>query len=259
MAKDKKDKAVRIDVEDGTPSGAPSGATEGTTDAKPAGDAPQGGKTEEELVAEAIARGEKAAEDELAQDASKLRKERDELQRKLASADEDIRAAKAKAQEATERQARLQADWDNYRKRTAAERLAERERATEHLVGDLLPVIDDLERAIDHAGDAGENPQLAQFVEGVSAVHAKLLSVLAKEGAEPIDPVGQPFDPLAHQAVGRVEDKDAYAETVAQVYQKGYRMGGKVIRSAMVTVTYGGPKRPADAGDAPGAGADGSK
>ena len=87
--------------------------------------------------------------------------------------------------------------------------------------------------------------QLKQFVEGIEAVHAKMVGVLAKEGVEVIDPVGEPFEPLSHQAVGRVEDKEAYDETVAQVYQKGYRMGQKVIRTAMVTVTFGGPKRPA--------------
>jgi hypothetical protein len=73
-----------------------------------------------------------------------------------------------------------------------------------------------------------------------------LQAVTIQEGVETIDPVGEPFDPLVHQAVGRVEDKDAFDETVAQVYLKGYRMGGKVIRAAMVTVTYGGPKRPVE-------------
>ena len=74
-----------------------------------------------------------------------------------------------------------------------------------------------------------------------------MVGVLSKEGVEEINPAGEPFNPLEHQAVGRREDKDAYDETVDQVYQKGYRMGKKVIRTAMVTVTYGGPKRPADA------------
>jgi molecular chaperone GrpE len=60
-------------------------------------------------------------------------------------------------------------------------------------------------------------------------------------------PLASRSNPLEHQAVGRREDKEAYDETVDQVYQKGYRMGKKVIRTAMVTVTYGGPKRPADA------------
>ena len=197
-------------------------------------------------VEAAIRAGEEAAERELAADAGKLREERDELQKKLSDVEDQIEAAKKEAADATDRMLRLQADWENYRRRTAAERLAEKERAAEKLVTNLLPVIDDLERAIEHAGATDENEQLKQFVDGVSAVHAKMLAVLAKEGVEPIDPAGEPFEPLSHQAVGRVEDKDAYDETVAQVYQKGYRMGERVIRTAMVTVTYGGPKRPAD-------------
>ena len=84
-----------------------------------------------------------------------------------------------------------------------------------------------------------------QFVDGVDAVHAKLLDVFAHEGVEPIDPKGEAFDPLEHQAVGRVEDASQYDETVNDVYQKGYRMADRILRSAMVTVTYGGEKRPA--------------
>ena len=149
------------------------------------------------------------------------------------------------AADATDRLVRLQADWDNYRRRTASERLAEKERAAEKLVLALLPVIDDMERAIEHSGSVEGDDQLKQFVDGIDAVHTKMVGVLAKEGVEVIDPAGEPFEPLAHQAVGRVEDKDAYDETVRDVYQKGYKMGDKVIRTAMVTVTYGGPKRPA--------------
>ena len=147
---------------------------------------------------------------------------------------------------------RLQADWDNYRRRTAQERLDERQRATEKLVVDLLPVIDDLERAIEHA-DNLTDPAAKQFVEGVSAVCNKLVSVLNKEGVEVVNPVGEAFDPLSHQAVSQIEDTQAYDETVAQVYQKGYRMGGKDIRTAMVVVTHGGPKRPAESEAADGA------
>ena len=200
-------------------------------------------------VEAAIRAGEEAAERELAADASKIREERDELQKKLSDVEDQIEAAKKEAADATERMLRLQADWENYRRRTATERIAEKERAAEGLVTNLLPVIDDIERAIEHAGATEDDAQLKQFVDGVSAVHAKMLGVLAKEGVEPIDPAGEAFDPLAHQAVGRVEDAEAFDETVAQVYQKGYRMGDKVIRTAMVTVTYGGPKRPAEQAD----------
>ena len=190
--------------------------------------------------------GEAAAAEDFKADASKVRAERDELQKQLEEAAADVEAAKKQAADASERLVRLQADWDNYRRRTAQERLDERERAAEKLVVNLLPVLDDMERASEHAAkNDADNESLMQFVDGVNAVHDKMLSVLAKEGVEVIDPVGEPFDPLIHQAVGREENKDAYDETVSQVYQKGYSMGGKVIRNAMVTVTFGGPKRPA--------------
>ena len=213
--------------------------------------------TEEEMVAEAIRRGEETAEAEIAADAQRAAQERDRLQNELDSVSDQIEAAKQQAAEANDRFLRLQADWDNYRRRTAQERLDERQRATEKLVVDLLPVIDDLERAIEHA-DNLIDPAAKQFVEGVSAVCNKLVSVLNKEGVEVVNPVGEAFDPLSHQAVSQIEDTEAYDETVAQVYQKGYRMGGKDIRTAMVVVTHGGPKRPVEPEAADGASADGT-
>ena len=211
--------------------------------------------TEEEMVAEAIRRGEETAEAEIAADAKRAAQERDRLQNELDSVSDQIESAKQQAAEANDRFLRLQADWDNYRRRTAQERLDERQRATEKLVVDLLPVIDDLERAIEHA-DNLTDPAAKQFVEGVDAICKKLVGVLNKEGVEVVNPVGEAFDPLSHQAVSQIEDTEAYDETVAQVYQKGYRMGGKDIRTAMVVVTHGGPKRPAESEAADGAAAD---
>jgi molecular chaperone GrpE len=141
--------------------------------------------------------------------------------------------------EAQDKFLRLQAEWDNYRKRTAAERLAERERATEKFIEKLLPVVDDLARAIDHA----ETSTKESFAEGIQAVAAKLSAVLDHEGVESIDPMGQPYDADLHQAVGTVEDSDVPCDTVVQVYQKGYCMGGRVVRPAMVAVSSGGPSR----------------
>ncbi len=177
----------------------------------------------------------------------------DKKSKKKAKADDevfslaDLEAARADAQAAKDRCLRLEAEWDNYRKRTARERESERARAAEALVTKLLPVVDDIERAIDHADKSQPEGEFAQFVDGVRAMHAKLVDVLAREGVEAINPVGQPFDMNEHQAVAHVEDADAYDETVRDVYQKGYRMGDRVIRTAMVTVTTGGPSRPADA------------
>jgi molecular chaperone GrpE len=150
--------------------------------------------------------------------------------------------AQAEADQFKDRLVRLQAEWDNFRKRTAAERDSERQRAAAKLVERLLPIIDDLERAIEHSSSASDD----SLKDGVFAVHSKLIDVLKKEGLATIDPVGEAFDANIHQAVGKVDDSSVHDETVTQVYQKGYQMGDKVLRSAMVVVSQGGPKRQAD-------------
>ena len=231
MSRKHENKAVRIDIEDG--------AAEVPSDA----DEAQAQSSEEELVAAAIAAGEAAAD-------ADFKAERDSLAERVAELEEKLARADEAAIDAADQKLRIQADWDNFRRRTAAERLAERQLATEKLVSNLLPVIDDMERAIAHATDAAAgDDNLQQFSDGVAAVRAKMLDILAHEGVEMIDPAGEPFDPLAHQAVGRVEDKETFDETVAEVYQKGYRMADKVIRPAMVTVAFGGPARPVEPED----------
>ncbi len=152
---------------------------------------------------------------------------------------EVLAAAEAEVKEWKDKYLRLHAEWDTYRRRTSEQREAEKARATEKLVTSLLPVIDDFERTISYANENGE----AGLLEGVQAVHTKLIEVLTKDGVEIIDPAGEAFDALESQAVATVEDDSVPDETVAEVYQRGYRMGKKVLRPAMVTVTTGGPKR----------------
>lgn len=202
--------------------------------------------TEEEMVEAAIRAGEEAANDDFKVKYEQVSAELAEVRAELDAVGEAKEAAEAKAADAVDRATRLQADWENYRRRTAAERLAEQARATEKLVTALLPVVDDIERAIAHARSQELADDFKQFVDGVDAVHSKLMGVFEHEGVETIDPKGEAFNPLEHQAVGRVEDADQYDETVNDVYQKGYRMGDRILRSAMVTVTYGGAKRPAE-------------
>ena len=217
--------------------------------------------TEDEMVEAAIRAGEEAAENDFKMKFEAAQQELVEARAELESAAEAREAAEAKAADAVNRHARLQADWENYRRRTAQERLDERARATEKLIEALLPVVDDMERALDHARTQDLSDDFGQFVDGVDAVRSKLLGVFEREGVEAIDPKGEAFDCNVHQAVGRVEDAEQFDETVNDVYQKGYRMGGKVLRPAMVTVTYGGSKRPApepateaeDANEAPAA------
>ncbi|MBX9032536.1 nucleotide exchange factor GrpE [Gordonibacter massiliensis (ex Traore et al. 2017)] len=152
---------------------------------------------------------------------------------------EQVAAAKAEAAEWQDKFLRLHAEWDTYRRRTTEQREAEKARAAEKLVSSLLPVLDDFERTIDYATKNGEQGLL----DGVSAVHTKMVDVLKKDGVEIIDPQGEAFDALEAQAVATVDDAGVPDETVAEVYQKGYKMGSKVLRPAMVTVTSGGPKR----------------
>ena len=93
---------------------------------------------------------------------------------------------------------------------------------------------------VDNPDENGEG----ELLGGVRAVHSKFVGVLEKDGVEVIDPTGEAFDALEAQAGATVPDTEAFDETVHEVYQKGYRLGAKVIRPAMVTVTTGGPKRP---------------
>lgn len=154
--------------------------------------------------------------------------------------DELVEKAKAEAKDWQDKYLRLHAEWDTYRRRTAEQREQERLRAGEKLVEKLLPVIDDFERTIDYAEKNGE----AGLIDGVKAVHSKFVNVLETGGVQVINPAGQAFDALECQAVATVDDASVPDETVHEVYQKGYKMGTKVLRAAMVTVTTGGPKRP---------------
>lgn len=158
------------------------------------------------------------------------------------TAEDEVAAAKAEAAEWQNKYLRLHAEWDTYRRRMKEQREEEKLRATEKLVEDIIPVLDDFERTINYATENGEEGLLS----GVVAVHNKLNEVLIKEGVEVIDPVGQPYEALEAQAVATVDNPAVPDETVEQVYQKGYRMGNKVIRPAMVTVAVGGPKRETD-------------
>lgn len=149
-------------------------------------------------------------------------------------------AITAEVTELRDRYARLQAEWDNYRKRTQAERESERVRASENLVMDLLPLLDDLERAIKHARETGEGGTLT---DGVEAIQNKFLQILEKHKVTQIAALGEPFDAKQHQAVGTEEDASVPEETVVNVFQQGYKMGERVIRPAMVVTSTGGPAR----------------
>ncbi|MGV8084574.1 MAG: nucleotide exchange factor GrpE [Coriobacteriia bacterium] len=152
----------------------------------------------------------------------------------------ELEQARAEVDELRDRVLRTQAEFDNFRKRTTREREEERKRAAERVIGEMLPVIDNMERAIEHA-KAGWD--VAQLLQGIESISTQMLGVLGKEGAKVIDPTGQPFDPTQHQAMSQTENPDVPDGTVLEVYQKGYTLGGRVLRPAMVVVSTGGPAR----------------
>jgi len=132
---------------------------------------------------------------------------------------------------------RLQAEFENYKKRVSKQQVEQVSRAAASLVHKLLPVLDALDLATDHVGDND-----SEEAKALIAASGLLQGVLAKEGLERIDPVGQRFDPNAHEAVGQVAapddaEPDASGEpVVAQVMRAGYRWHGTVVRPAMVMV-----------------------
>jgi molecular chaperone GrpE len=125
---------------------------------------------------------------------------------------------------------RTQADFENYRKRAAREAAAAGERARGTLVRELLPVLDNLERALASAEEGEQH-----LAEGVKLVHSELLSVLQRNGVEQFDPAGEKFDPTFHEALSTREGPEP--GLVLDVVEKGYRVNGTVLRPARVVVS----------------------
>ena len=149
-------------------------------------------------------------------------------------------AARDETARAVEEAARWQAEFENFRRRQSAQAEDQALRAGARVVERLLPVIDDLDRAVDHAVGGGD---MAHLLKGVEMVSKQIAEVLVREGVEVIDPFGQPFDPNLHHAVNQIEDSEVPEHTVLEVFQKGYSMHGRVLRPAMVVVSSGGPER----------------
>jgi molecular chaperone GrpE len=126
---------------------------------------------------------------------------------------------------------RLAADFDNYRKRVAREQVELSRRANERILNELLPVLDDLERALEAAAEHEE----AKLEEGVRLVHRSLLGLVERHGLSEIETEGA-FDPHVHEALLAQPGEGAEEGAVLQVLQKGYRLGDKVLRPARVIV-----------------------
>ncbi len=134
---------------------------------------------------------------------------------------------------------RLTADFDNFKKRAARERDETRRAATEAMLGKLLPVLDNFDMAM--AATEQPNVTVETLKVGVSMIHAQLRQVFSDHGAEPVDAMGQAFDPAVHEAVSQQETADVPEGQVVQQLRKGYRLKDRLLRPATVVVA----KKPA--------------
>lgn len=145
-----------------------------------------------------------------------------------------IEKLQAEVQENQQRLLRVQADFDNFRRRTQKEKEELGKYASSKLITELLPVIDNFERALQASE---ENPEFESFSKGVSMIFRQLESVLATEGLSAMKTVGEPFNPEYHQAVMQVESEEYGEGIVVEEVQKGYMLKDKVLRPAMVKVS----------------------
>lgn len=133
-------------------------------------------------------------------------------------------------QDLRERSVRTLADFENYRRRVEREREDHRRYAAAGALTDFLAVIDNLERALQAKGSE------ADLRVGVEMIHRQMLDLLQRFGAKPVAAMEQPFDPMEHEAVSRVESRDVAQPTVVAEHQRGYRLHDRLLRPAMVTV-----------------------
>jgi molecular chaperone GrpE len=173
----------------------------------------------EEVVEEVQTNSAEATEAEASEEVNPLQQENDQLKQQL--------------EEEENRYLRLQADFDNFRRRSRLDAEAAQKYRAQSLVSDILPALDNFERAL-QVNTADE--QTKSVLQGVEMVYRQLVEALQKEGVEAIESVGKTFDPYEHQAVMQVEDDEYEPNTVVEELQKGYKLKDKIIRPAMVKV-----------------------
>jgi len=167
--------------------------------------------------------------------------------------EERVAALESERNEAKDRMLRIAAEFENWKKRSRVSQAEAEAAARERVLRDVLEVADNLERATE-ARDGGGAADVASVLKGVNLVLRLLQQKLERHDVRPFEAKGQPFDPRLHEAISRVESADVPAGAVAAELQKGYRIGDKLLRPAMVSVSTG-PGAPSPAGSGKGGGA----
>ncbi|OZU89919.1 nucleotide exchange factor GrpE [Virgibacillus indicus] len=145
----------------------------------------------------------------------------------------DIQSLQQEKEETYQRMLRLQAEFDNFKKRSQKEKEADRKYKSQDLVNELLPVMDNFERAL----KIEVTEATSSLIDGITMVYKQLQDALKSQGVEVIEAEGKEFDPNEHHAVMQIEDDEMESNIVAEELQKGYKLKDRVIRPAMVKVT----------------------
>ena len=151
-------------------------------------------------------------------------------------------------EEQNEQHLRLQAEFENFRRRSLKEKQESFKFGHQNLVKDLLSAVDNLERALEH-GAQNAGAEAKGILDGVELVHREVLGALAKHGAQEIEAEGQTFDPANHEAMGQLPSSEVPPNTVLQVLQKGYRIHDRMLRPARVLVSREATPEEAASGD----------
>jgi molecular chaperone GrpE len=202
-------------------------------DAQPVEEQPTEQDTEQDEAVPEQRADEAGAEEDAAatDDAEALEEVEAEVEEAAIAA--DLAKARAEAESYLDDLRRLQADFDNYRKRTLREQTARAASASQALVARLLPVLDNFELAV---SSAEQSRDFDRMLKGVEMVFGELREVLESEGLVRIEAEGKPFDPERHEAVIAVEEEDTEPGMVVDIVRAGYELRGKVLRPAMVKV-----------------------
>jgi molecular chaperone GrpE len=145
----------------------------------------------------------------------------------------EIKKLKEEKEQLQDQLLRKIAEFDNYKKRTDREFFDRVQNANEKLITELLPVLDDMERALDHAKQSKE---IDSLLEGTELIQKKMIGIIEKQGVEPLSAEGEEFDPDKHDALMQIENKDVESGKIIEEHLKGYKLNGKVIRHSQVIV-----------------------
>nr|WP_304218793.1 nucleotide exchange factor GrpE [Fredinandcohnia onubensis] len=166
-------------------------------------------------------------------EAELVEEQEDNVQAELSKANEKIAELEAKLEEAESRILRQVADFENFKRRARLDQETAATYRSQSLVTDLLPALDNFERALQIEAT---NDQAKSIMQGVDMVYRSIIDALKKEGVEAIEAVGTQFDPNVHQAVMQVSEPDTESNVVLEEFQKGYKLKDRVLRPSMVKV-----------------------